>query len=254
MYERSFNLNHNHLYGVILDNLFIKKKSRKYMARGIKYGIIGLIVLLFVGFTVLTLYLDSMVKSGVENIGSEMTGTQVTVDNVSISLFTGQGTISGFRVANPEGYQTENALSVDDFSITIDISTLLSDVIVVNDVRISGPAVYVEQKLPDNNLQTILSNINESISTGTSSDTGLIIEHFLLENGSAELYTEVGGERSARVDISAIELNDLGSGGGQQAVEQVVKEIADRLIEQALEAAMESGGEQLRDTIEDFFN
>lgn len=224
------------------------------MAKAFKYGILGLIVLLVVGFAILTLYLDSMVKSGIETIGLEMTGTEVTVDNVSISLFTGQGTISGFRVANPEGYQTENAFSVDDFSISLDISTLLSDVVVVNDVRISGPAVYVEQKLPDNNLQTILSRINESVSTGTSSDTELVIEHFLLENGSAELYTEVGGERSARVDISAIELNDLGRGGGKQAAEEVVKEIADRLIEQALEAAVQSGGEQLREALRDFFN
>lgn len=224
------------------------------MAKAFKYGILGLIVLLVVGFAILTLYLDSMVKSGIETIGREMTGTEVTVDNVSISLFTGQGTISGFRVANPEGYQTENAFSVDDFSISLDISTLLSDVVVVNDVRISGPAVYVEQKLPDNNLQTILSRINESVSTGTSSDTELVIEHFLLENGSAELYTEVGGERSARVDISAIELNDLGRGGGKQAAEEVVKEIADRLIEQALEAAVQSGGEQLREALRDFFN
>lgn len=224
------------------------------MAKALKYGILGLIVLLVVGFAILTLYLDSMVKSGIETIGREMTGTEVTVDNVSISLFTGQGTISGFRVANPEGYQTENAFSVDDFSISLDISTLLSDVVVVNDVRISGPAVYVEQKLPDNNLQTILSRINESVSTGTSSDTELVIEHFLLENASAELYTEVGGERSARVDISAIELNDLGRGGGKQAAEEVVKEIADRLIEQALEAAVQSGGEQLREALRDFFN
>ncbi|MEX2344281.1 MAG: hypothetical protein WD604_01635, partial [Balneolaceae bacterium] len=135
-----------------------------------------------------------------------------------------------------------------------DVTTLFSDVIVVNDIRVAGPAVYVEQKLPENNLQTILSNINEAVSTGTSTDVELVIDHFLLENGSADLYTEVGGERSASVEISAIELNDLGRGGERQAVEDVVQEIARRVIEEALQAAVQSGGQQLRDAIEDIFN
>lgn len=217
-------------------------------------SLIALVALAVIGIIIMTFYIDSIVKSGIEDIGTEMTGTRVTVDNVSVSLFSGDGTVQGFRVANPEGYETENALSVDDFSIAIDVTTLLSDVVVVNEVIIGGPAVYVEQKLPENNLQTILSNINEAVATGTSTDKELIIEYFLLENGSADLYTEVGGERSARVELSEIELHDLGRGGEQQALEQAIKEIADRVIEQALEAVMQSGGEQLRDAVKDFFN
>ncbi|MEX0646635.1 MAG: hypothetical protein WEA56_06155 [Balneolaceae bacterium] len=224
------------------------------MARGFKYFFIALIILIAAGFAILTLYIDSIVKSGMEDIGTEMTGTRVTVESVSISPFSGEGTVTGFRVANPDGYQTEHALSVDDFAISVDVTTLFSDVIVVNDIRVAGPAVYVEQKLPENNLQTILSNINEAVSTGTSTDVELVIDHFLLENGSADLYTEVGGERSASVEISAIELNDLGRGGERQAVEDVVQEIARRVIEEALQAAVQSGGQQLRDAIEDIFN
>ena len=42
---------------------------------------------------VITLSLDGMVKSGIERNGSELLQTRVTVDNVSISLFSGSGTI-----------------------------------------------------------------------------------------------------------------------------------------------------------------
>ncbi|MEX0684762.1 MAG: AsmA family protein [Balneolales bacterium] len=224
------------------------------MSKAIKYALIILIVLLIAGFFILTFMLDSIVKSNMEQIGSEMTGTPVTIDNVSISPFTGQGTITGFRVANPEGYSTEHAVEVDDFFIQLDVYSLWSDLIVVEEVIITSPSVYVEQKLPENNLRTILNNINEALSTGTSMEADVVIDHFLMEDGSADLYTEIGGERSARVEMSNIELHDLGRGGGQQAIEEIVKEIAERVIEQALQAAGRSGTEQLRDAFEDIFN
>lgn len=222
------------------------------MAKGIKYAIGGVIILIIVGFLIFTLTIDSMVKSGIEDIGSEMTGTPVTVDNVSISAFSGRGEIAGFRVANPDGYSQDYAFEVDNFTIELDVWSLFSDVIHVKDITITGPFVYVEQKMPENNLRTILNSINESASEGTSSDTGLFIESFLMENGSADLYTEVGGERSARVEISQIELSDIGE--GDDAVEQVIQQIADRLVQQALQAAARSGTEQLRDAIEGLFD
>lgn len=223
------------------------------MAKGLKYGLIGFIVIVIVGLVALTLSIDSIVKSSIEDIGSEMTGTPVTVEGVSISPFSGQGTISGFRVANPEGYEEEHAVEIDDFSIELNIMSLFSDEIIIHDITILSPMIYVEQQLPENNIQEIINHIN-SIETNETTYADMVIEHFLLENGSVDLYTEVGGERSASVEIETIELNDLGRGGGQQAVEDVVKEIAREVGERALRAAVESGGEQIRDALRDLFN
>lgn len=223
------------------------------MKRAVTYGI-GLIVALFIIATlILTLSIDNIVRSNIEEVGSDMAGTQVTAEDVSISIFSGRGSIGNFRVSNPEGFETDDALVIDDFSIELNLRSLLSDTVVVKEIIINRPAVYVEQKLPDNNLRTILNNINEAASE-PSTDSYLVIEHFLMQEGSADLYTEVGGERSARVEISTVELTDLGRGGGQKAVEQVVHEIAERVVEQALQSALRSGGEQLREAIEDIFN
>lgn len=223
------------------------------MKKGLKYGIIGIPGLIVVGFIVLTLTIDSMVQSGIEEIGSEMTGTQVTVSGVSISPFSGKGTISGFRVSNPEGFSEEYSVEIDDFSIELDIFTLFSDVIIVRDITMISPSIRVEQKMPENNIKVILDHIN-SIDSGEASEAEMVIEHFLLENGRVALYTEIGGERSAQVEIETIELNDLGRGGGRQAVEDVVREIADEVGERVLRAAVRSGGEQIRDAVRDLFN
>lgn len=223
-----------------------------------KYTAIGLASLLMIGFLALTLTVDYILKSGIERVGSEMTKTSVTVSGVSISPFSGRGEITGFKVSNPEGYNAEHAVEIGDFSISLDIGTLLSDEIVVHEIIIRNPSVYVEQKLPENNLKTLMDHIKEATVTGTSAEASMVIEHFLLESGTVELYTEVGGKRSAAVKLSKIELNDLGRGGGREAAEQVVEAIAARVVDEALQAVLKGGSQQLKkeakDALEDIFN
>ncbi|MDZ7757072.1 hypothetical protein [Rhodohalobacter sp.] len=223
------------------------------MSKAIKFGLGGILAILLIGFLVLTMSVDSIVKTGIETVGSEMTGTAVTVERVSISPFSGSGTISGFRVENPDGFEQDYALEIDDFSIELNILSLFKDEIVVRNIKVVSPSIYVEQKMPENNLRTIMNNI-ESVSSGEASEKSLVIEHFIMTEGSADLYTQIGGERSARVEIAQIELNDLGRGGAQQAVEDVIKEIAEKVVNQSLRAAAESGAEQIQDAIRDFFN
>ncbi|MFO7847465.1 hypothetical protein [Rhodohalobacter sp.] len=223
------------------------------MSKAIKFGLGGILAILIIGFLVLTMSVDSIVKTGIETVGSEMTGTAVTVERVSISPFSGSGTISGFRVENPEGFEKEYALEVDDFSLELSIRSLFTDEMVVHNIEVDSPSIYVEQKMPENNLRTIMNNI-ESLSAGETTEKALVIEHFIMTEGSADLYTEIGGERSARVEIAQIELNDLGRGGAKQAVEDVIQEIAENVVDQSLRAAAESGSEQIQDAIRDFFN
>lgn len=223
------------------------------MKKGLKIGLIGFIVILVAGIWILSMSIDSIVKSGLEKTGSEMTGTRVMVDHVSISPFSGEGTISGFRVTNPEGYGTDHAIEIDDFYISLELLSLFSDEIRVREIRITGPSLYVEQQLPGNNLRTILNNIRES-AEDQPAGTDMRIGRLLILDGSVDLYTEIGGERSARVEMSEIELHDIGTGDTDGAVEQVIVIIAEEITQQALQAAARSGTEQLRDAIRDVFN
>lgn len=223
------------------------------MSKVIKYTLLGFIIAIGAGFLILTFTIDSIVSSNIEQIGSEMTGTAVTVDNVSISPFSGSGTVSGFRVANPEGYSQDYAVELENFEIKLEPFSLFSDDIIVNEIIITDASVYVEQKLPENNIREIMEHVN-SLPEGEASDARLVIEHFLLENGTANLYTEVGGERSASVEIYRIELNDLGRGSELETVEAVIKQIAEEVAGESLEAAAESGVEQLKDAVRGLFD
>ncbi len=235
------------------------------MTKKIIYAFAGLLLLAVAGALVLTLTIDGIVRSSIEQIGSEMTETRVTVDGVSLSLLSGEGTITGFRVGNPEGYATAHALAVNDVYIKLDVRSLLTDEIVVEQIRVAAPFIVVEQKLTGNNLQTILNSINRKAAKTEApdaptekppeetTDTRLVITHFLLTDGSVNLYTGIGGERKARVSMSAVELHDLGRDDSSPAAEQVIRQIAEKIIEQALKASVGSGLEQIRDAIEDLF-
>jgi uncharacterized protein involved in outer membrane biogenesis len=223
------------------------------MLKGIKILLLGLLLVIGAAFLAATFMIDSIVSSNIEQIGSNMTGTSVTVEGVSISPFSGSGTVEGFRVANPDGYSEAYALELEDFSIELEPFSLFSDEVVVNQITISGATVYVEQKLPENNIREIMNHLN-SLPDSEASDTRLVIEYFVLENGSANLYTKVGGERSASVDFSKIELRDLGRASGQETTEAVIKQIAEEVAGESLEAAAGSGLEQLKDAVRGLFN
>lgn len=223
------------------------------MGKIFKYGLAILFGLIIIGALIITYSIDSIVKSNIERVGTEMTGTAVTVQSVSISPYSGKGSISGFRVANPEGYSKEYALEIDEFSIHLELKSLFSNEVMIREIIITGPELYVEQKLPENNLTTIMNHIN-NIAPNQTTEKDLIIDYFLMEGGSTELYTEVGGERTARVELSKIELHDLGRGGGRNAVESIIQDIAQQVAEKGLQAAVRSGGEQLRDAIRDLFD
>jgi len=224
------------------------------MAKKFMYAVLGLLALLLIALVILTITIDSIVKSNIESIGTEMTGTAVTVSEVSISPFSGEGTITGFRIANPEGFGQDNAMEIAELFISMDVFTIFSDEIIIHELLVTEANIYVEQKLPDNNLAAILNSINRAVETGTEADADMIIEYFLLENGSVDLFTEIGGEREERVEIETIEMRDLGRVEGRQHIEAVVNEIAEEVFREALQAAARSGFEQFRDAIRDIFN
>ncbi|MDX1591074.1 MAG: hypothetical protein R3283_03870 [Balneolaceae bacterium] len=223
------------------------------MSKAVKWTIGGFLIVAIAVVIAVIMSVNSIVKSGIEQVGSELTGTPVTVDRVSISPLSGEGTISGFQVANPDDFTTESALIIEDFSIRLDVMSLFSDEILIHEITITEPAVTVEQKLSGNNINQIMSHLRNQPS-GESSDSRMIIERFEMSDASVELYTELGGEQTATVEMGNILLTDLGRGGEMQAVKDVILRIAEEVSDKSLESAVRSGGEQVRDAIRDIFN
>lgn len=227
------------------------------MNKGIKYSLAGLAGILLLGFIALTFSLDYLVKSGIESTGTEMSGTGVTVESVSISPFSGTGTIEGLRVRNPEGFESEYAIVIQSFDISIDVWSVLSDTVIVNEIVIAEPALSVIQKVPENNLRILMNNMDQAMAGESSSATAMIIERLLVENGQVTVTPNIGGQQSATVSMGNIELENVGK-QGSSSTRQVVKQVSSRIINEALKSALSGQLDGLKDkakdAIKDIFN
>lgn len=198
------------------------------MKRFLKYGILGLLVVILIGgivvWQVWARAINAAVTTAVEKYGPELTGTQVKLEHVSISPFTGSGSITGFLVGNPEGFKTDRSFKLDNVHVSLDLSSLLSDTIVVNDIVVDGAEITYELSFKGSNIARIMTYVDAAAAKGAdetpkadepaaasdSSSTKVIIDHFLLDNTGVRLSATVAQGKAATVPLPKIELKEIG--------------------------------------------
>src|SRR5262245_38054441 len=117
--------------------------------------VVGLIAAVVVG----AIFIDSIVKKGVETVGPQITKTEMKLDSAKISIFSGSGTLNGFLLGNPEGYKTPSAVKVGEVSVGVRPKSVFGDKVHVTHVRVNGPEITFEGTLgTKNNLSKILEN------------------------------------------------------------------------------------------------
>lgn len=102
-------------------------------------GLVVLVVVVAVGVFVFLGNLNDIVRAAVEKVGSDMTQTNVVLDEVDIELTSGKGALRGFRVTNPKGFSDDDAFKFDEVSVAIDLSSVRSDPVVIKEVIIKAP-------------------------------------------------------------------------------------------------------------------
>ncbi len=214
----------------------------------------GIFAVIILSLLLVTFTVDRVVKSGIEESGTEILQTAVTVDNVSISVFNGSGTLEGFKVQNPEGFSDASAMNIDEASIKIDLGSLLSDQVIVNEVVINSPDIYFEQEGMGVNLRELSKNMNSiQDESQENSETRLVVERLVVTNGKITVSSSLNRNGSTEVSLSEITINDIGR-DGNNTVKQSVEEILRPLFQKAIEDALKSGvTEQLEDKVRELF-
>ena len=115
-------------------------------------------------------FLDQIVKTGIEKVAPTITQTTVTLAGVKISVLTGSVGVNGLIVGNPEGYQTTQAISVGKAAVSVSPGSLLADKIVVRSIAIDAPEVTFEgSPFGENNLKKIMANVNSGAAASDAS-------------------------------------------------------------------------------------
>lgn len=243
--------------------------------------LLTIIILLAGGICGLYLNLESIVKASVAKYGSQLTGTEVALDGFRLSLRKGEAELKGLRIANPEGYQTPQILSLGSVYVRLDMRSLLKPVIVVEEIRIANPEIAYELKsVAHNNVSDLLAAVNKNaaaaakpaadqtdatradtakpaVSSGGSAKSAtssggkkVIINALNITGGKVSLGATFGGKgAAASVPLPAVTLKDIGREKGSQGkgIIETASLILKKILDTAYDTAVRQGLNSLKD-------
>jgi hypothetical protein len=165
---------------------------------------------------------------------------------VNLSLLSGKGTLRGFVVGNPPGYKTASAMSVGEVSVALKPRSVFADKVVVDSVRVLAPEITFEGGLQENNLKTILANVQaatggsggqaapgQSGPAATGPGKKIEVGDFLLTGGQLKLSTGALGGKSLALALPEIHLQDLGKGSDGITGAELMRRVLELVLEKA---------------------
>ena len=213
------------------------------------------VVLVLAVLIIAGMFLDSIIKKGVETAGPAIAKVDVRLDAVSLSVFSGKGTIKGLFVGNPVGCKTPSAIQVGEVTVRVKPGSLMSNKIVVESVSVNAPEITIEGGLNDNNLTKILENVQAfSGTTTTNAAQGgtqkpaikIQVNDLLITGGKVNVSLGLLGGKTMTVPLPEIHLTDLGRNSDgitpAELAQTVMKTIIDGALSGATKAVSNIGG------------
>lgn len=235
--------------------------------------IVLFVVAAFIGGIAFILFnLDAFVKEVVEKVGTEVTQVSVTLDDTNIDPANGKASMSGLKIANPNGFVSDHAMALGLISVKMDPTTVTGDVLVINEIIIDSPSVIYE--IGDNgaNIDKIHENVmafaeklsaeaggessggsststEEAPSEEASSGPKMIIENVYIKNIMTAVNLGILGNQTVEVPSVDVHLTDIGKKeGGVLAVEAAVY-VIDNLFKDIVANASSSSSQLLEDAL-----
>lgn len=200
-------------------------------------SLIALLALVAVGGM---FFLDGIVKQGIETVGTQTTGVEVTLDDVGLSLLSGKGGLRGLRVANPRGYRAPHAVKVGQALVVLKPLSVFSDRVVIRSVVVQGPEIHYEKRGGKTNLDAIQANVESSLAAKdkrAKSEKKLQIDSFIIRDAKVHLYGDNPDDPPAILALNEIHLKDLGQGTGITGAE-LTRKLTSAVIKDTLAAPL----------------
>lgn len=188
-----------------------------------------------------TFHMDSVIKQKIETTASSSLGTQVSVGGVKTDIKGGSLTISNITIANPPGFENENAFSLNGIEAAVDYSNFE-----IKRVVIEKPEILVEEKGGKTNFDQILAGMQKQESAPAeesepveesepSADAKeeqiIVIRHFRM-NGSRASFESESMDHYSDLKIGAVELSNL-----KGTHSEISKVITNEIIKEITKAA-----------------
>lgn len=213
--------------------------------------LIGAFVTYFLGSKLL----NKSIQTGVETFGPKVTQTSVNLDEVKLSILSGNGKLSGLNVGNPEGFSSEHIFALGEVEIDIESRSLFSDEIVINKIYIKEPHISYEKTLKTSNFKELLKNIEESIGSDEATEIekpreddskkdqsapgkDILIKEFVIEKPN--VFLGIVGLKTTVV-LPSIELSNISS-SEEKIAAAILNQVIAKLFEGIKSATVDATG------------
>ncbi|MDF2366174.1 hypothetical protein [Sneathiella sp.] len=215
--------------------------------------VVGLIVIIAIVVGVLYFNLDKVIIAAVEKYGSEVTKTDVVLSEVDLDVTSGKGTLKGFSVGNPEGFEEDHSIKFDSVSVEVDIAGTNDKIVHIREIRVENPSVIYEVNQTTNNLDTIRNNVDafmkeNGLSGGekpaeSSDESGpkVIIDNIFINGGQVLVKADMLAGQKIESRLPNIQMSNIGKEEGGASPGEVAAKIIDALTGKAMNVITDLG-------------
>jgi len=212
----------------------------------VKKILIAIFLTVLVLAVVLYSQLDSIVETGIGTGGTERLSVDVSVDNVSLSPFSGKVRVTNLKIGQPKGFGEGPMLALGEFKMKLETPSLFSDHIIIDQLLIDAPLLDVRRQDGKTNFKVFQDGLNLSENElesedGTASDITVTIRE--LKVLAPRILAKNDGFLKLDEDIALADftLTDLGTDEKGLAPKEIARHIMDTLQPQITKALIAAG-------------
>jgi hypothetical protein len=205
------------------------------------------IVFVLVACVAALMSVDYLARLAIESAGSRALGVTTTLDQLSIGIFSNSSSLSGFQVANPEGFQSNFFLRLDSGALNMSLLNVLDETIEIDQLELSGVHVNLVREAKQANFSAIIANarrFEEETSKKAESDPSLgkhyVIHSVFIRDIHVHMDLLPIGGKLTQLDVP-IELLELKDVGAESSRGENLARIIATIVRALLEAALDKG-------------
>jgi hypothetical protein len=200
--------------------------------------LVVLLVVVVVGLLVAgVFYIDSIAKRAVEKGGTYALGVNTSLRKADVRILSGEFTLNGLRVDNPQGYDADHFLRLGEGDVAISLTSLREDVVRLPTLKLATLDVNLQKKDGKANYQVILDNLKK-LSSDRPAEQKYVIDTVDLRR--ITVHVNALGQ-NLDVPIDRIRLKNVGSAEGADGLPMA--ELMGVIVKAVFEAVIQKAGD-----------
>lgn len=236
------------------------------MAKAVKVVakiLLGLVLLVVCLVMAAWIWIDVLVKSGVQGGGQYAMGVTTRVESVNLSLLKATLSMDQLDIGNPAGFTTPHLMKSGRFDLAVDSGSIFGPVVRISKFELDGLDVNIEETKAGTNMSVVMGNIQKLSGPKESAPAPLAekqpapakpaaqapgeqkpdsgkkvrVQHIAIHNVVAhfKLAGLAGAAGPITVRVPLIELRDIGTDGEGVSISQLMGQLTPAIMAAILE-------------------